>query len=54
MFSANDVIDLMRRVSVVVMQQTILTAIRRAFRDETPKPLLDVTRQVGGAGELVL
>ena len=33
--TANDVVDLMRRIRIVFMKQAILTAIRGAFRDES-------------------
>jgi hypothetical protein len=50
--SADDVVDLMREVCVVLMQQTILAAMGGALRYETAERLFDVTRQ--GAGELAL
>ena len=54
MLAADNVIDLVRRVRVLLMQQTILTAVRRPFRDEAAKRVVDVTGQARGGAEPVL
>jgi len=54
MFSADDVIELMRRIGVILMQQTILTAMSRALRHQMAKRLVDITGQKRDAGELAL
>jgi len=36
MFAADDVIDLMRRIRILFMQEAILASVGRAFGDESP------------------
>ena len=45
MFAANDVVDLMRRIRIFFMQEAVLASIGRAFGDESPQRLADVTSQ---------
>lgn len=45
MFSADDVVYLMRRVGVVLTEKTILTPLGGALRDQSPQRLTDVTSQ---------
>jgi len=54
MLPADNVIDLVRGVRVLLMQKTILAAVRRPFRDESPKRVVDVTGQARDGAEPVL
>jgi hypothetical protein len=50
MFTADDVVYLMRRVRVVLVKVTILTPVAGAFCDESPQRLADVSSQAECVG----
>ena len=54
MLAADNVIDLVRGVRVLLMQKTILTAVGRSFRDQAAKRVVDITGQARGGAEPVL
>ena len=47
MLAADDVVDLMRRIRIAVVEQAVLTAKGGAFCDESPQGIAYVTGQAG-------